>query len=247
MRIIGVIQARMGSTRLPGKVLRRLGRSSVLARVVRAARESESLDDLVVATTTEAIDDAVVVECESLGVPVHRGPVDDVLGRFIGALATRPADAVARFTADCPLLDPEIAAQAGRVFRCLSDVDYVSTAIVPQLPLGLNVEIVRSDVLHAVDRRTAGDPASAHHRTHVTSYVWSHPDEFRVLGLTLPPNRSALRVTLDTPEDWDVIAAVVDHFGEESPPVAKLVDWLDANPAVRARNAGMVQKRVELG
>ncbi|CCH17257.1 Spore coat polysaccharide biosynthesis protein [Micromonospora lupini str. Lupac 08] len=90
-RIVGIVQARMGSSRLPGKVLRPLAGRSVLGRVVRAARDSGVLADLVVATSTDTVDDAVVDECRRLGVPCHRGPVDDVLGRFVGALAAHPA------------------------------------------------------------------------------------------------------------------------------------------------------------
>src|SRR5690349_4322530 len=118
MRTLGIVQARMGSTRLPGKVLRRLGGRTVLDRVVRAARDSGVLDDLVVATTTEAADDAVAAECAAIGVAVHRGPVDDVLTRFLGVLEEREddSDAVLRFTADCPLLDPELVMLAADVF-----------------------------------------------------------------------------------------------------------------------------------
>src|SRR5687767_1454260 len=110
MRTIGIVQARMGSSRLPGKVLRRLGGRTVLDRVVRAARDSGVLDDLVVATTVEPGDDPVVAECAAIGVAVHRGPVDDVLTRFLGVLdeCEEESDAVLRFTADCPLLDPEL-------------------------------------------------------------------------------------------------------------------------------------------
>src|SRR5262245_32425394 len=105
MTLLGVVQARMGSHRLPGKVLRKLGGRSVLARVVRAARESSSLNEIVVATTLEPVDDAIVNECRLLDVAWHRGETDDVLSRFVGALDRHPADAVVRFTADCPLLD----------------------------------------------------------------------------------------------------------------------------------------------
>ena len=150
MRMMGVVQARMGSTRLPGKVLRRLGDRRARRGWCAPPARATALDDLVVATTTEPADDAVVVECARLDVAVHRGPVDDVLARFIGAVATRPADAVARFTADCPLLDPEIVAMAGRVFRSVLRCGLREHGHRARLPLGLNVEIVRTEVLHAV-------------------------------------------------------------------------------------------------
>ncbi|MEV4411160.1 glycosyltransferase family protein [Catellatospora sp. NPDC049609] len=242
MRMLGVIQARMGSTRLPGKVLRPLAGNTVLGRVVRAARESGAVDELVVATTIEDADDAVVAECARLGVDWHRGPVDDVLSRFLGALDAHPADAVMRFTADCPLLDPEIVALGGRVFRAVPGLDYLSTSLTRMLPRGLDVEVIRADTL-----RSLGTLATEHHRVHVTSYAYTHPDRFRVIGLTLPPDRADLRLTLDTPEDWRLVEAVVAQFGDSSVPLAKLAEWLSAHPEVVAYNAHVEQKALERG
>jgi spore coat polysaccharide biosynthesis protein SpsF len=240
VRIVGIVQARMGSSRLPGKVLRDLGGRSVLAWVVRAVRQAEAVDDLVVATTTEAADDAVEAECLRLGAPCHRGPVDDVLTRFTQALARHPGDAVMRFTADCPLLDPEIITLVANVYRAVPGLDYASTSIARTLPRGLDVEIIRADTLRTLDRL-----ATDHHRVHVTSYAYTHPELFRVLGVTLTPDRSALRLTLDTEEDWALVRAVTDHFGDVAVPMAKLVDWLDGRPALRAINAEVRQKSLE--
>src|SRR4051812_18532283 len=110
MTSLGIIQARIDSSRLHGKVLRRLGGKTVLERVVRAVQQSGVLDELVVATTQEAADDAVVTECAAIGVPCHRGPVDDVLTRFLGVLDKYESDVVLRFTADNPLIDSGIVA-----------------------------------------------------------------------------------------------------------------------------------------
>lgn len=239
-RIVGIVQARMGSSRLPGKVLRPLAGRSVLGRVVRAAQDSGVLADLVVATSTDASDDAVVAECDRLGVAWHRGPVDDVLTRFVGALDAHPADAVMRFTADCPLLDPEIVAMVAGVYRAVPGLDYASTSIARTLPRGLDVEIIRAGALRTVDRL-----ATDHHRVHVTSFAYRHPELFRVLGVTLTPDRSQLRLTLDTEPDWQLVRAVVEQFGDVSVPLAKLADWLDGQPELRALNADVRQKRLE--
>jgi spore coat polysaccharide biosynthesis protein SpsF len=239
-RIVGIVQARMGSSRLPGKVLRPLAGRSVLGRVVRAAQDSGVLADLVVATSSDSSDDAVVAECDRLGVAWHRGPVDNVLTRFVGALDDHPADAVMRFTADCPLLDPEIVSLVASVYRAVPGLDYASTSIARTLPRGLDVEIIRADALRTVDRL-----ATDHHRVHVTSYAYAHPEVFRVLGVTLTPDRSQLRLTLDTARDWDLVRAVADHFGDVSVPLAKLADWLDGQPALRALNADVRQKRLD--
>ncbi|MGA5300924.1 cytidylyltransferase domain-containing protein [Nucisporomicrobium flavum] len=241
MRTLGIVQARMGSSRLPGKVLRRLGGRTVLDRVVRAAHDSGVLDDLVVATTTETRDDAVVAECEAIGVAVHRGPVDDVLTRFLGVLDERAdeSDAVLRFTADCPLLDPELIMLAANVFAATPDLDYLSTSIARTLPRGLDVEIVRPEVLRQIDKL-----ATDHHRTHVTSYVYSHPYDYTVLGLTLQPDLSHLRLTLDTEDDWRLIEAVVAHFGDRPVPVRTLADWLTDRPELAGINSHVRQKEL---
>jgi spore coat polysaccharide biosynthesis protein SpsF len=236
MTTLGIIQARMGSSRLPGKVLRKLGGRSVLERVVRAAQQSGVLDTLVVATTIEPADDAVVAECAAIGIPCIRGPVDDVLTRFLGVLDQHESDVVMRFTADCPLLDPHLVALAHRIFIA-AGVDYMTTSIARTLPRGLDVEVVRTPVLQAVDAL-----ATDHHRTHVTSYIYTHADDFDVIGLTMQPDLSHLRLTLDTEDDWKLIEAIVGHFGDEPISVRELADWLAGRPDLIELNAHVLQK-----
>ncbi|GAA3227355.1 glycosyltransferase family protein [Actinocorallia longicatena] len=239
LSMVGIVQARMGSSRLPGKVLRRLDGRSVLGWVVRAAADSRALDDLVVATTEEAVDDAVVEECERLGVAWHRGPVDDVLTRYLDALDRHPAESVMRFTADCPLLDPALIRTAATVFRSLPDLDYLSTSLGGTLPRGLDVEVIRSTAL-----RRVGGLAADHHRVHVTSYAYTHPGAFSLMGLAFPPAAPRFRVTLDTAEDLQVIESIVAKFGDTPVPHRTLVEWLELNPEVVALNAGTRQKEL---
>ncbi|GIE98365.1 cytidylyltransferase domain-containing protein [Paractinoplanes rishiriensis] len=236
MTSLGIIQARMGSSRLPGKVLRRLGGRTVLERVVRAARAGGVLDELVVATTTEEVDDAVVAECEAIGVPCLRGPVDDVLTRFLGVLDEHESDVVLRFTADCPLLDPGLVNLAHRVFTA-AGVDYLTTSITRTLPRGLDVEVVRTPVLRAIDTL-----ATEHHRTHVTSYIYTHAEDFDVIGLTMQPDLSHLRLTLDTEDDWKLIEAIVEHFGDEPVSIRAVAAWLAERPELTELNASVLQK-----
>ena len=239
MTSLGIIQARMGSSRLPGKVLRRLSGRTVLERVVLAAQHSGVLDELVVATTVEDADDAIVAECEAIGVPCYRGPVDDVLTRFLGVLDQHESDIVLRFTADCPLLDPNLVARAHRVFVA-AGVDYMTTSITRTLPLGLDVEVVRTRVLRAIDALATG-----HHRVHVTSYIYTHPSDFDVAGLTIQPDRSHLRLTLDTEDDWKLIETIVDHFGDAPIGVRALTDWLGARPELAELNVHVRQRALD--
>lgn len=232
----------MGSTRLPGKVLRPLEGRSVLGWVVRAGVSSGELDEIVVATTTEPDDDEVVAECTRIGAAVYRGPVDDVLGRFVGTLAAHPADAFVRLTSDCPLLDPRIIRTVVRVGRVTPDVDYIGTHLPRTLPRGLDVEFVRTEAFLA-----SAELATGHHRAHVTSYLYSEPAAARLLGVTLWPDRSRYRLTLDTVEDWQLISRVCEHFGDRTVPIDEVVGWLDQHPDVLSLNADVEQKRLDRG
>ncbi|GAA2619343.1 cytidylyltransferase domain-containing protein [Paractinoplanes durhamensis] len=236
MTTLGIIQARMDSSRLPGKVLLQLGGRSVLERCVRSAQLSGVLDQVIVATTVEETDDVIVEECARIGVPCHRGPVDDVLARFLGVLDDYESDIVLRFTADNPLIDPAIISRAHRVFVA-AGADYLTTSIAHTLPRGLDVEMVRTPVLRAIDAL-----ATEHHRVHVTSYIYTHANDFDVIGLTLQPDLSHLRLTVDTEDDWRVVSAIVDHFGDEPVALHELVAWLESRPELIELNAHVLQK-----
>src|SRR5262245_50398510 len=145
MRVVAIIQARMGSTRLLGKVLTELGGATMLAQVVRRVREAGRITETVVATTTGADDDAVVREAGRLGAGVHRGSPTDVLSRFVGASRSYRADVIVRVTADCPLLDGGV---IDRVVNMLEPtIDYASNTCDRTFPRGLDVEALHRDTL----------------------------------------------------------------------------------------------------
>lgn len=242
MRINAVIQARTGSTRLPGKVLADLGGHPVLEWVVRAARAATRIDEVIVATSTLAGDDAVAELADSLGVPVVRGSEDDVLSRFIAALDAHPADAVIRLTADCPLLDPTLIDAVAGAWAAAPSHDYVSTVLVRSLPRGLDVELVTAQALRAVDRMATG-----HDRVHVTSGVYADPTAYRLLGLCVTPAADDLRVTLDTPEDLVLLRALVAELPDAPPAWREVVAALRARPDLVAINAAVQQKPLEAG
>jgi spore coat polysaccharide biosynthesis protein SpsF len=244
-RVHAVIQARMGSSRRPGKVLDDLGGRTVLGWVVRAAQTADGLDRVVVATSTEAADDPVAELARELGADVVRGPEHDVLGRFLLALDAFPGDqpdAVVRLTADCPLLDPELIALVVDTWRADPEWDYVSTTLVRTLPRGLDVELARSDAL-----RRLGPTARGHVRVHVTSGLYADPERYRLHGLTVDPPADDLRVTLDTAEDAAALAALVAVLGDSPPAWRDVVATLRARPDIVAINAHVQQKALEAG
>lgn len=242
MRVVVVVQARMGSTRLPGKVLEDLGGRPVLAWVVRACQAARLVDDVVVATTTQAADDPVCDLAESLGVQVVRGSEDDVLSRYLLAVRTHPCEAVVRITADCPLTDPRLLDVVVGAWRADPSYDYVSTVLHRTLPHGLDVELVTVAALHRVDAT-----ATSHHRVHVTSAVYADPDAFSLLGLMFAPDATDLRVTLDTPEDLAALRLLVEARGTGVAAHREIIEVLRDRPDIVAVNSAVTQKAVEAG
>jgi spore coat polysaccharide biosynthesis protein SpsF len=230
----------MGSTRLPGKVLRPLAGRPVLSWVLRAVQAGDCVDELVVATTRNPEDDAVERLALDLGAAVVRGPADDVLSRYIGALDAHPADAVVRLTADCPLIDPALLRMVVALWRAAPEAqDYVATTLHRALPRGLDMEIVSAEALRRADREATG-----HHRAHVTSYVWNHPELFRLSGIVVAPEAADLRVTLDTDQDAVLLDAVTAELGDRPPGWREVVALLRGRPDLVRLNADVVQKEL---
>lgn len=242
MQVVAVVQARLGSTRLPGKVLADLGGTVVLDWVVRAARAAEQLDGVVLATSSDPSDDPLADHARQLDLPVVRGPLDDVLSRYLLAVHEHPCDAVVRLTADCPLLDPALVDLVVATWRADPRWEYVATTLHRTLPRGLDVELVRADVLASLDAVAAG-----HHRQHVTSLLYTQPEGRRLLGLGVAPPADDLRVTLDTAPDLDLLRKVVARTGNRVVGWQELVQLLRADPALAARNREVVQKPLEAG
>nr|WP_168165417.1 glycosyltransferase family protein [Brachybacterium sp. HMSC06H03] len=237
-----MIQARTGSSRLPGKVLRPLRGRPVLGWMVRAARAASGIEDVVVATSTAPGDDAVAELGEELGVQVVRGSEDDVLSRFVLALEETGADAVVRLTADCPLADPSLISAVVGLWKADPSLDYTATTLVRTLPRGLDVELASRDAL-----LTADAEAESFHRTHVTSYLYDSKRYFRTMGLVVQPAANDLRVTLDTVEDGEMLDAVVAELGDRAPAWHEVVDLLRSRPDITRINAGVRQKKLADG
>jgi glutamate-1-semialdehyde 2,1-aminomutase len=209
MTTVAIIQARMSSARLPGKVLMTLAGQPVLAWVTRAARVIPGIDKVVLATSVEASDDPVAAWCEGAGVDCYRGPLDNVLARYAGAARQYNADIVMRITADCPLLDPAV---CGEVLKLLqtSGCDYATNVIPRTWPTGLDCEAMTAKTLFAAEHGATTD----RHREHVTPYIYDHPETFSIRNVPCPvPGLEARRWTLDTPEDYAFLSSVVEKLG----------------------------------
>ncbi|MEA2452275.1 MAG: spore coat polysaccharide biosynthesis protein SpsF [Actinomycetota bacterium] len=236
-----IIQARSGSTRLPRKVLCELSHRSVLAWVVEAALTAATPEDTVIVATTELPEDEEVSEeARRSGAEVIRGPEEDVLTRFMIAMDGRPEGPIVRLTADCPLTDPQLLRWGINSFSS-TPMDYLGTTIVRSLPRGIEVEVFSLAALRIADRNATGFD-----RSHVTSWMYTRSD-LDIRGLTVSPSAEDLRVTLDTPEDLDVLRNVVSSLGDKSSSWKEVVRFLRTNPDVAAKNSRIQQKDLEEG
>ena len=198
-----VIQARMGSTRLPGKVLADLGGRPLLGlQLARLERLADA--EIVVATSDLPGDDPVAALADECGVACVRGPEADVLSRIALAVATHPSEEVVRLTADCPLTDPGLV-EAVLALRRATDADYAGNTLIRTFPDGLDVEVMTATTFATVDR-DATEPLD---REHVTRFVLRHPERFRSANLRSPRALAAERWTVDTSEDLDRVRAIV--------------------------------------
>jgi spore coat polysaccharide biosynthesis protein SpsF len=243
MNIIAVIQARMSSTRLPGKVMKKLIDKSVLAHVVSRLQSSKTLDGVVVATTTNQVDDAIVTESQQHGVAVYRGSEEDVLGRYAAASGECAADVVVRITSDCPLIDPELIDSMVRKFFALPAADYLSNTLKRTYPRGLDVEIFTRQALDMAARQ-AHEPFE---REHVTPYIYLHEDLFCLVPYVDRADRSNHRWTLDTLSDWQFIEVVYQHLYRPGGTFtsADVFTLLQHHPEIEKLNEHVRQKNLE--
>ena len=243
-RVVAIIQARMGSTRLPGKILKPLGDKSVLAHVVSRVQTMAGINDVVVATTSSAIDDFVVREAKRCGVIVFRGSEGDVLDRYYHAAASSNAEVVVRVTSDCPLIDVNLGQNIISEFlHCLDSLHplaYLSNTVERSFPRGFDTEVFSFTALEAA-WRNARTPAE---REHVTPYLYRHPELFRQKQYRQVVDQSHFRLTLDTPEDYALLKAIFEALGSKSQPItgSAVLQYLEAHPEIVAINAAIAQK-----
>lgn len=210
---LAIIQARLSSTRLPGKVLKDLvGQPMILRQIERAGRAAR-LERLVVATSVDPSDDPLAEVLQAAGVDVFRGPLDDVLARYLGALDRWPAELVVRLTADCPLIDPQVLDDTiALLLETGADYAHCRTQEVG-FPKGQDVEAMTAATL----RRAAALAETREEREHVTWGVWSRPDRYKVVRLMPPQEWGHVRWTVDRPDDLEFVRAVYAALYPQNP------------------------------
>ena len=241
MSTVAIVQARMTSTRLPGKVLLEVLGKPMLAFQLERVRRVSSIDAIVIATTTNAADDPVEGFASAGGYGLHRGSEHDVLGRFQGAVAGTEASTVVRLTADCPLADPDVIEQVIQRYRDAAPrCDYVTNAIPRSYPAGLDVEVLGRRALEIA----AAEAREAYDREHVTPFLYRNPERFRLLSVVAEPDLSWERWTLDEPGDFELIRRILEALYPDNPDfrMGDVIRVLDAHPDWRALNGSVREK-----
>jgi len=243
MTLWAVVAARMTSTRMPGKSMARLAGRPSLAHIIARLKRSRYLDGVVVATTDRSTDDPIRACARAEGVPVFSGSENDVLDRTLRAARSVGADVIVQVTGDCPLIDAGVVDQTVAAYL-REKPDYSCNRMPETYPNGLDTEVFATDLLAEVDRLTKAPDD----REHVSLYIYEHPERYRLLNVPAPPEHHwpELRLTLDTTEDYRLIAAVYDALYPAKPDFG-LTDtlnwlrthprWLDVNKHVRQKPA----------
>jgi spore coat polysaccharide biosynthesis protein SpsF len=211
MTTIAIIQARTGSTRLPGKVFLNLADKPMLVRCIERVQKSKKLDDVVIATTTKQADDKIVTLCNEEGWNYYRGSENDLLDRYYNAARKFSAKKIVRITSDCPMIEPLIIDQViEKFFELLPDIDYVSNVFpIRTYPRGLDTEMLSFDTLE----RCWKEDTNPAYREHVTQFIQHNPQRFRISGIQNETDLSSMRWTVDTPEDLEFVQRIYNHFG----------------------------------
>jgi spore coat polysaccharide biosynthesis protein SpsF len=240
MRVVAIVQARMGSTRLPGKVLMDAGGETVLSRVIARLSRAKRIDEIVIATTKLSADDAIVKEARRKKIESFRGSEQDVLDRYCQAAAVYCADIVVRITADCPLIDSSVVDDV--IEACLTNqADLACNELPRSFPRGLDTEVFTTAALLRADE-IAKQP---YQREHVTPVFYERQDMFHLFSVSAERDYSQHRWTLDTAEDLELIRAIYSHFDNKND-----FGWRDSIalmerlPYLATINAHVVQKPV---
>ncbi len=238
MRTVAIIQARLGSERLPGKVLKVIDGRAMLEHVVERLRQAKTLDDIVVAMPDASKDDELAKFCQERGYAIFRGSEADVLSRYYEAAIAFKADVVVRITSDCPLIDSQLVDAIVQRHWDSKGNDYTCNVLTRSFPRGVDTEVVSMLCLERLHRQVH----EVLHREHVTNYIHQHLTEFKTENIEREAgDRSDLRICVDTQDDLDVVTSIIKHLGSTSG-VEHVIAFLDRHPEVAQRNVHVQQK-----
>ena len=243
MNVTAIIQARMGSTRLPGKILKKVEGKPLLAIQLERLQASKELDQIVIATTNEKQDDVIAQFCEVQGINYYRGSEQDVLKRYYEAAKTFGGEIIVRLTSDCPIIDPQIVDEVIVFYKKNRLIyDYVSNTVERTYPRGLDTEVFSFKAME----KAYFEASLESEREHVTLYLHTNPDVFSIGSWKGKEDYSEHRWTVDTPEDFELIKLILEKLYLHNP-LFSLEDTIAVmlqNPTWKKINEHIEQKKV---
>ncbi|WP_117017289.1 cytidylyltransferase domain-containing protein [Aeribacillus pallidus] len=243
MKVAAIIQARMGSTRLPGKILKKVLDKTLLEYQIERVKRAKSIDEIIIATTTKESDDQIVQLCQQLSILYYRGSEEDVLSRYFEAATQYNADVIVRLTSDCPIIDPNVIDKVVTHYLENKDrYDYVSNTLTRTYPRGLDTEVMSYEVL----KRAHEEAKELMYREHVTAYIYHHPDQFRLCNVSNEKDESKHRCTVDTEEDFHLIKNILEMLYPTKPlfTFEDVIQILRSKPEWVQINAHIEQKKL---
>lgn len=236
-----IIQARVGSTRLPGKVLKDLCGKPILWHVWNRLSHSKKVDEIIIATTTLPEDDLIKSFCEQYSIPFYRGSTNDVLSRYYEAAEKYNADTIIRVTADCPVIDPTIIDHVINSYRT-EQVDYMSNGMTRTFPRGLDTEIFSFRILELAHKQAILE----YEREHVTPYIYNHPELFSLKSFVNIEDLSFYRWTVDTEEDFKLLKFIYESLfhKKEIFLLDDILNLFKENPQLLKINQHIEQKKL---
>jgi len=242
LNVVAIIQARIGSTRLPGKVLKKINDKVVLDYVIDRLKNCKNIDEIVLAITTNKNDGILEAYAKNKKINFIRGSEEDVLSRYYEAAKKFNAKVIVRITSDCPLIDPNI---VDRIIEkhLENKADYTANTIEKTYPRGLDAEVFNYDILKVANKLGK----EKYHREHVTPYIKEHSEKFKLQNIEAEGKikRPDIRITVDTQEDLELITKIISHFDDLDFTTEDVIDFLDRNPELLKINENIKQKEVK--
>jgi spore coat polysaccharide biosynthesis protein SpsF len=237
-----IIQARYDSTRLPGKVLKKIRNRIILDYVIDRLKPCKNIDDIILATTTNKKDDKIEKYAKEKKIKYYRGSEQNVLSRYYETARKYEIDTIIRITSDCPLIDYETVDEITKT-HIDSSADYTSNVLKRTYPRGLDTEVFNFDVLEDSNKNADKD----YQKEHVTKYITENPEKFKLHNVEAEGilRRPEIRITLDTIEDFKLIEKIILHFDDANFKAAEIIDFLTENPDLLEINKNVKQKEVQ--
>lgn len=243
MKVAAIIQARMGSMRLPGKILKTINGKTLLEYQIERVKQARSIDQIIIATTVKDSEQPIVDLCEKLGVDYYRGSEENVLSRYYEGAQTFGVDVVARLTSDCPIIDPKVIDQVVKHYLDnQSSVDYVSNTLERTYPRGLDTEVFSFEALG----KAYHEAVLPRDKEHVTAYFYTNPNLFKLQGIKNETDYGSYRWTVDTAEDFELIQLILTELYNPNQLflLGDVIKLLKDHPEWNEINAHIEQKKL---